>query len=234
MNAGRVIGTLALVAGLEPASVAAQAPLRFEVVPRAGMLAPMREIGPAARAGGPWYLRLERADAAPAFEMEIRVSGPGSRLAARLVGLATLPADVSGFFDCYPGLACPAVLLPSAAEAAVLAAAVDVLYSPLRGVQAIRPFAALGVGVKRYRITWPDAAVLVRGGEHSESTPTVRAGAGVEFAVLGQSVRAEVADWWSPEGRKISEDPGLPGLSAPRRRAQHDIAVSLGWRLLRF
>lgn len=232
-NAARSLIALAALPIL-PVESLAQTPDRFAIVTRAGVYAPTRDIGPAAPAGGPWYLRLEQADAAPAFELELSAKLPGDHFATRLVGLATLPADVSGFFDCYPGLACPAVLLPSDAEMGVLAAALDVLYSPMRADRPIRPFAMVGAGIKQYRFSWPDAAVLVTSGDHAETAATLRAGVGIEFDLAGQSIRAELADWWSARGSKIGDDPGIQGLSAPRRRAQHDITLSIGWRLVRF
>lgn len=236
MNVRSVLGPVIFAGAFlpVPALVGGQTPARFEVVPRLGVYAPTREVGPAAHAAGPWYLRLERIDAAPAFELEGRVTWPGAHFATRLVGLATLPANVSGFFDCYPGLACPAILLPSDAEAMVLAAALDVVVSPLDPGGSVRPFAFAGFGVKRYRFEWSDAATFVMGGKEAESGLTLRAGVGAELQVWRQSFRVEVADWWSDVGPKVGEDPGILGLSAPRRHVQHDLAVSLGWRLLDF
>lgn len=230
---GRVIEVVAAGGLLFAAAARAQSPLRIEVVPRAAMYLPRNELGPAAPAGGAWFLHLERMDAAPAFEMEVRVLPAGSPLSLRLVGLATLPAEAPGFFNCYPGLACPAVLLESTAEVSVLGAAADLVWSPLGAASPVRPFLLLGAGVKRYHYSWPAPAVLVEAGEDAESAFAAHAGAGLEFAVLGQSIRVEVADWWSGEGAAIGDDPGVAGFSAPRRRQQHDVAVSIGWRLLR-
>jgi len=219
---------------LAPGAARAQSPVRIDVVPRAAVFAPRNELGGVAQAGGPWYLRLGRADASPALELEASIRLPALPFSFRLVGLASLPADVSGIFDCYPGLACPAVLLESAAEVRVLGAVADLVWRPLPLVAPVRPFLVLGAGVKQYRYSWPAPEVLVEAGEHAASSFTAHAGAGIEFGVLGQSFRVEAADWWSGEGAAIGEDPGLPGFGAPRRRPQHDLVIGIGWRMFRF
>jgi len=219
---------------LAPGAARAQSPVRIDVVPRAAVYAPRNELGGVAQAGGPWYLRLGRADASPAFELEASIRLPALPFSLRLVGLASLPADVSGIFDCYPGLACPAILLESAAEVRVLGAVADLVWTLLPAMAPVRPFLLLGAGVKRYRYSWPAGEVLAEGGDHAASSFTTHAGAGIEFGVLGQSFRVEAADWWSGRGREIGADPGVAGFGAPRRRPQHDIAVSVGWRMLRF
>lgn len=216
-----------------PARAPAQG-VHIDVAPRFVAYVPTSDLDGVAPAGDPWYLKLGQADAAGALEVESRLLWPSGRFAFRVFGLATLPADVSGIFDCYPGLACPAVLLRSNAEMVVLAAAVDVQYSPRHPGSAVRPYASFGVGVKRYRFSWPDADVIVLAGDHADTSPAVRAGFGVEFNFRGQSIRAEVADWWTDEGDEIRTLPGTASQLAPRRRAQHDIAVSIGWRLLSF
>jgi hypothetical protein len=219
---------------LAPGAARAQSPVRIDVVPHAAVYAPRNELGGVAQAGGPWYLRLGRADAAPAFELEAGIRFPVLPFSLRLVGLASLPADVSGTFDCYPGLACPAILLESAAEVRVLGAVADLVWMPLPAVAPVRPFLLLGAGVKQYRYSWPAAVALVEAGKHTASSFAAHAGAGIEFGVLGQSFRVEAADWWSGEGAAIGEDPDLPGFGAPRRRPQHDLVLGIGWRMLRF
>lgn len=229
------VGLLA-VAGLFGLAAAAsgQAPIRLEIIARAGLYAPTSAVGPAAPATGPWYLRLEQVEAAPVLEVEFRSTWPGSRFGLRLVGLVTGRADAAGVFDCYPGLACPAVLLESDAEAMVIAVAADVLYHASPAARRLRPFLLAGAGVKRYRFRWPAAVVIVPAGDHAESALALHAGAGVEVGIGGLSMRVELADWWSGEGPDIGVDPGVPSVRAPRRRAQHDVTLNIGVRLFRF
>jgi len=229
---GRALIVTALLAA--PAMARAQSPVRIDVIARAAAYVPGGRLGGVARAGGPWYVRLDRADAAPAFELQASIRLPAWPVSLRVVGLASLPADVDGIFDCYPGLACPAILLESAAEVRVLGAVADLVWAPLAAVAPVRPFLALGAGVKQYRFSWPAPEVLVESGRHTESAFAAHAAVGIELGLIGQVFRIEAADWWTGRGAPIGDDPDLTGFAAPRRRAQHDLVVGIGWRMLRF
>lgn len=226
-----VIPAIAALAG--PVVVTGQSP-EFDLTPRFAAYTRTSEIGPVTLATHPWYLDLEQIDPTGAFELEARLRWPQSHFAFRLVVLATLPADVSGTFRCSPGFACPDVLLTSDADAQVLGAALDAQYSFVDPGRTVQPFVALGGGIKHYRFSWPDATVIVTSGNHSDTAPVLRLGAGLEFRFRGQSIRAEVADWWTGEGDEIGTLPGNASQLPPRRQAQHDIAASIGWRLLSF
>jgi hypothetical protein len=154
-------------------------------------------------------------------------------VSTRVSGLFVLPSNVAGEFRCGPGQACPDVLLPVEADASVLAVVADVMVSPFPAHR-VRPYTALGAGLKRYAFSWPDAPAMVQAGEHTETALTLRAGLGVEVDLAATRLHAEVADVWSGRGPVVASDPqGRPGAGL-RRRAQHDIALSLGVQLLRF
>jgi hypothetical protein len=124
------------------------------------------------------------------------------------------------------------VLLTTTAEAIIWAGVADILLTPFTW-SAVSPFVALGAGFKRYEFSRPEPAVLVEAGEYAESAIALHVGVGVEASLLGAPLRLEVSDYWSGEGR------GLRGtfpdqVSEPRRKAQHDLAISLGWSILRF
>jgi hypothetical protein len=144
-----------------------------------------------------------------------------------------MPAEASGFFECYPGVACPAVLLPSTAEIDLMAGMADVVYTPFVGHRA-RPYAMLGAGLRRYHIEWPEAAVLVDEGSRSETTIAFHAGVGMEIDVPIGSVRAELAAYRSPRGAALDPPAGVGGSAAAGRRTQHDVAMTIGWRVFRF
>ena len=227
---------------LLPAAAAGQQDWRIEIMPRVGVYSPQSELGTTAVAEGPWNLRLGRLEAVPAFELLAQVGLPGGRWAVRASALATTASKATGYFDCGPGFACPSVLLPSKAATTVLAGVLDLVVAPFERGGAVRPFALLGAGAKRYAYTWQDAVVLVPGGHDTETTLAVHAGVGVDVDLLGAPLRLEVADYWSPRGRSIGKlPPGTtdidrsPGLTyLPRREAQHDLVIVLGYRLALF
>jgi hypothetical protein len=217
---------------LAPAAGAAQSGVRIELTPRVGYYAPQDRVGAVAPAGRIWYVELERIEPTASLEASARISWAGSPLSARVHGLVALPSDVSGRFTCYPGLACPEVLMLTTAEATIWAAVADMVFSPLES-SPMRPFLALGAGVKRYSFSWPDAAVLVEAGTYSENGVALHAGVGLEVSLAGAPLRLEVSDYWSPEGRGL-RGPDPDQVAEPRRSAQHDLAVSLGWSVIRF
>jgi hypothetical protein len=233
MRITRASLALFLVVMSSPASLSAQTGSRVRIVPHVGWSVPLNELGAVAPAGSAWYLRLGKMDATLALGTTVEVQWPSSRFNLRLAGAAALESEASGFFDCYPGLACPAVLLRGHADVRSLAATADLLYSP-RGRGGLRPFAILGAGLRRYSFDWPAPPVLVAAGSHSETTPAVRAGLGLAADLLGGSFRVELTDLWSPVGQRIRPGGGAGQLSAPGRRGQHDLQVILGWALLRF
>jgi len=223
---------LAGVLALVPALSQAQERVRFlEITPRAGLYAPTRDIGPAAPGEGPWYLQLEQVDPSLTIELSAQARWPSARVQTRISGLHALPSSVSGEFQCGPGQVCPSVLLPVHAEVSVLAAVADIIVSPFAG-QRVRPYTALGAGIKRYGFSWGDAPVFMTAGSHSETSFTLHAGIGVEVVIGANHFRVEIADYWSGRGPVVA--PAGAGIDALRRGAQHDLGFSLGWRLLRF
>ena len=224
---------LAATLALVPALSQAQERIRFDITPRAGLYAPARDIGAVAPGEGPWYLHLEQADPALTLELSAQARWPGSAVQTRISGLYALPSSVSGQFLCGPGQACPSVLLPVDADVSVLAAVADLVVSPLAGDR-VRPYTVLGAGIKRYGFRWGDAPVFMTSGDHRETSFTLHAGAGVEVGVGANHFRVEIADFWSGRGPVVISDPRGSGDGGLRRRTQHDIAVSLGWQLVRF
>jgi len=124
------------------------------------------------------------------------------------------------------------VLLESSADVSVVAGLADVVWSP-RIDAGVRPYALAGFGLKRYAYEWPDAATLVGAGSHSETGAALHLGVGATFDLFGGSFRAEAGDIWSGQGSELGTATG-GGADLPRRNAQHDISVTLGWRVLRF
>jgi hypothetical protein len=224
---------IAGLVSLIPAVLQAQERVRFDISPRAGLYVPTGAIGPAARGAGPWYLRLDQADPSLTVELSAQARWPGARVQTRVSGLYALPSSVPGEFQCSPGQACPAVLLPVDAEVSVIAAVADVIVSPMAG-ERVQPYAALGAGVKRYGYSWDDAMVFMTAGAHSETSFTLHAGLGVEVGVGANHFRLEIGDFWNGRGPVVASGTNGTSMIALRRRAQHDIGVSLGYQLLRF
>ncbi|MGH7470517.1 MAG: hypothetical protein ACRENP_21435 [Longimicrobiales bacterium] len=176
-----------------------------------------------------------------AFEIAWDAVWPSKRVNTRLVGLAALPVRTSGFFNCYPELACPANLL-RAQQARVSAQMVllDFVYSPVSPGATARPYALLGAGFKRYHYAWPNAITAIDAGTDIELTPALNAGLGIALEVLGASLRAEIADYWTPSSdhadryRILASSSASRATNPLRRFAQHDLSASLGWQILRF
>lgn len=224
---------LVAVALAATAPAQAQSPVHFEVTPHFGVYSPLNAMGAAAVANSAWYIRLDRMDAAPMFELSAEVGWPSRTVSTRARGMVTLPAEATGMFECYPGLACPSVLLPATASIDVMAAMVDVVYSPF-AASSVRPYAMLGTGLRRYHIEWPAAAVLIDEGVRTETTLAVHAGIGTEVDVPIGSLRVELAAYRSPRGDLLVPPPGTGGFAAEGRRAQNDVAMTIGWQILRF
>ncbi len=213
---------------------------RFELSPQFGVQVPMNPIGPAAPTETAWYLDLERPDAAPSFGVTASVTWPGRWVGARVSAGYTLPSDVHGIFNCYPGLACPSILLESDANVESLTLIVDALLYPLARFAKVRPYIVTGLGVRRFRYEWPEAFTFVTAGSHAETRPVVNGGLGVAVDLLGASLHLELTDAWSPEGdgaggfRLQTAGPVSHHPQDLPSRAQHVIGVSLGVRVLRF
>ncbi len=231
MTTKRTFLLVALTAWLIPQSTTSQIAPRVAFVPVAGWYAPQRAVGPAAPAASTWYLRLDRIEPTPFAGASLEITWPTSRIGARLIGFATIPSGASGIFDCYPGMACPAVFLASEADVTIVTALADLLLSPVQADAVVRPYAVLGGGLKYYRYAWPDVGAGIEAGKHNESTPALHAGLGLAFELLGGSFRTEVTDSWSRKGEVISPATLSSSVSGPRRNTQHDLVVSLGWRL---
>ena len=230
MKCLNAVGVLLVV--LSARQVVAQSPVRFDVTPRVGYYAGLSELGLAAPAGESWLLSLERKEPTMSLEMSARLGLPSSRLSARLLGMVALPSETHGEFTCHPGAACPAVFLEADALVTVWSAVADLMYAPFSREARARPFALLGAGVKRYNYSWSEPATLVQAGHYSESGFALHAGLGLELDVIGVPIRVEASDYWSPEGKVLA--PGRNGAPDVRRAGQHDLSITLGWRLLRF
>src|SRR5512134_1613630 len=94
-----------------PQWLAAQDRGRVRIVPQVGWLAPLNELGAVAPTGTAWYLHLGKSDPTLALGTTVEIRWPTSHVNLRVSGLAALQSDAPGFFNCYPGLACPAILL---------------------------------------------------------------------------------------------------------------------------
>ena len=217
-----------------PAPLVAQSAAGIEVIPHVGVYAPLRDFGPAAPATGPWFLQLEQMEPAVSLGASLQVNWPSTRLGTRITGLATLESTASGVFNCYPGLACPSVLLPSEADISVFAALGDLLFSPLGTQGGVSPYVILGAGAKHNRFSWPDAAVLVEAGSYHTTLFGLHGGLGVTIPLGRSALRAEISDLWSPWGDRIAPENALSGARSTRGRPLHDLSVILGWSLLRF
>jgi len=226
-----VVAGVLLLAGW-PA--AAQSGARFEVAPRLGYLVPLEELGPVAPADGAWYLELQRPDPAPLVGGTARMIWPAAGLAAGVQGWYALASDVAGRFDCYPDIACPAVLLePASARTRVWATGIELQFSPLSAAAALRPFLIGGAGVLGHEYSWTEAPTLVGGGQHAERALALQGGLGLELDLFGAPLRLQATDYWTGEGdRLVGATLDQAGLL--RRAAQHDLNISLGWQLVRF
>ena len=229
MKCLRIVGVLAV---LSAQSVVAQSTVRFDVTPRVGYYAGLKELGTAAPAGESWLLSLDRKEPTMSLEMSARLAFPSSRVSARLLGLIALPSEAHGEFTCHPGTACPAVFLGANAQVTVWSAVADLMYSPFSRESRARPFALLGAGLKRYSFSWGEPSTLVQAGNYTESGLALHAGLGLELDVIGVPIRVEASDYWSPEGKLLAA--GRNGAPDARRAAQHDLSFTLGWTLLRF
>ena len=212
--------------------LSAQGAPKYELVVSAGLHIPVNPIGPAAQASPAWYLDLERVDPALALSASARVNWSKS-VATRFALQWVVPSRAEGMFRCRPGTACPDVLLPTSADVSVQTAMLDIIVTPLHVHPSVRPYVALGGGIRRDHYEWRNAAVLVEGGEHSTSSMAFRAGLGVDVAVFGSALRLEIEDLRRPSGAFIYDSPS-GDLPSPRPRGQHDIGLTLGWRLLSF
>ena len=205
----------------------------FELTARAGVLFAGGTRGPVAPAAPGWLLELAAADATPAVELAATLPIPSRSFSVRVLGMATRSATAEGRFTCYPGLACPALLMETKADVSLRAAVADVLLRPT-SVLGLEPFVALGAGVKQFRYDWPAASNFVQAGDNTETLYGVHAGAGFSFGLFGGRFEAEVADYWNAEGRAFGVGEADPSNLGTRHKSEHDVAVSLGWRLLRF
>lgn len=251
----------AVMAGLALAVQAAGAlsqGLRVEVSPEVGWYAALEELGNTAPTVGVWYLRLGKMEPAASLGGGIRLSSPSSPFSGRVSGFTTVNAKADANLDCYPGIACPAVIIDAdAADVSILAAMADVLYAPMRG--RVQPHLVLGAGFKHYDYSWdmpqlaapamPDYACLAMGicpiswdksenagdrRRYSETTPALRAGLGLTLELGSSALRVEVSDIWSPRGPDIGPGNVTGARSVRGRNPQHDLLASISWSLLRF
>ena len=229
---------IALLPTLVAAPAIGQTVSRVTLTPLAGWHAPLRALGPSADTNQGRYLNLDRAEAAPSFGLSAEIALPLQQFTARLSAATAMTSSVSGSFDCYPLSVCASILLNTTAEVRSVAAMASLVYSPLHSSSSFRPFVIAGAGYKRYNFSWPDAATFVNAGEYAETTATFQAGLGAAFDLLGATFRAEVIDNFTPEGSAMRSDFGPESLALvtelPRRNAQHDMLLNLGWQVFRF
>ncbi len=203
----------------------------FEITPRIAYFVPRSALGTVTRVSDVVVATFGRAGTSVGFEASGQVSFPGRHLSTRIMGLTTLPADVSGTFSCLPPLPCLALFIPARADLRVTAGVLDMVYSPANG--SMRPYGVLGAGLKHYSFRWKQDA---QGGmaDFASNAPAAHVGAGIELNALSALIRLELADYWSPAGPDITPPPGSSAWSVPGRRAQHDLTFSAGYRLFRF
>jgi len=210
-----------------------QSSVELELTPQAGYLIPLNALGAAAPTDEVWYLRLDRMRGTPTFGAVAQLSWPGAHAGVRVHGVYALESDVPGNFSCYPGLACPSVLLNTTARVSVWGAAADFMLAPLPRDGVLRPYLLAGAGLRIYQFSWPAAAVLVQAGDHVERALMLHGGIGLELDVAGAPLWLEVSDYWTREGDRLG-GPELDQVDPARRAAQHDLSLTVGWRLLRF
>lgn len=227
------IRSLAVAFAAVPINAAAQSPPRFEITPQVGYFAPQEQLGGIARVGNASVVRLNRVDPGVVLIATGQTTWPSARLRTRITAMLTSSLDVGGEIVCMPGQLCLAVFRGTRAHVRVAAAVVDAVYVPIdHGVA--RPYVLLGAGLKRYAFSWSPDDPLLRGANHVDHALAVHSGIGLELDVLGASIRAELSDFWTPKaGTIVPAEPAI-AESVPGRRAQHDLSVSVGYRLFRF
>lgn len=221
-----------VLAAVVSGTVTAQDVHRVEVVAGLGVYAPARSIG-AAAPSGVWYLDVAQPGSGAAIDVSALFAWPGSALRTRIAGMAMLPVHAGGRMVCYPGVECPLALMAEPdVEVSVMAAVVDIVFTPFHASNAVRPYAAIGVGLKHQRVSWtqnpPPAS-----GTHAETPATVHLGVGLGTRIMGIEVRAEVSDYWTGkrDGLALQADPQQS--VSPDRPARHDLMFAVGVRLFR-
>jgi hypothetical protein len=222
---------LLLMGALFGSPVHSVAQVRFGLTPRLGWYVPLRQAGAVAPVNETWFLQLERIDPSVSFELSADVMSR-SGVGVRVMGLVTAPVTAKGAFNCYPGVPCPAILSDTEADVQVATLLADLVYAPFAGSAAVRPYAALGAGVRRFHASYPNLAALIEADSRTEHALALHAALGAEFELFGAVLRAEVADYYS--SNRIAPPEGSQAEQSPKRIAQHDLGISLGWRLLRF
>ena len=107
-----------------------------------------------------------------------------------LVTYATA-ADVEGnWVPCDPGFACPEILLPVDGSASRLQATAGVELPILTRAGPARPYASVGIGLRRYGISWasigdPGDSFRLAAGSYGETDLLVRFGLGVGVSLGG-------------------------------------------------
>lgn len=102
------------------------------------------------------------------------------------------------------------------------------------GDERLRPFASMGLGVKRYTFDWNSVRDLLPAGEVTLTDLALQFGAGAEWAWRGVSVVAELEDyatWFGPDRNHGLQRPGdsdEPIQPESDSRLIHDLSVSLG------
>lgn len=216
-----------------PLPLQAQSPIRLEITPHVGYFAPRDDIGAVMRVSDANVLVLRRIDPGPSIGATAELTWPTEVVRTRVTGLVTASRDADGEFTCMTNVPCLAIFIGANASARIAAAVADVVVGP-RGSALVRPYALFGAGVKRYSFSWDVASPSPVGGSHAENVLAVHGGIGIEWDVLGSTIRAEVSDYWSPAAGDIQPAEGSGALAVAGRQAQHDISITIGYQLFRF
>ncbi|MBI4545809.1 MAG: hypothetical protein HY703_11480 [Gemmatimonadetes bacterium] len=222
----------------------AQAPWRVHVAPRAAVIMTANQLGRGPRLDDGNFLRFGRVGPVVALGISSRVAREGSAWAGRLTLLRALSSEMTATWDCTgssrpeASVFCPDILIQPEATVAIGAATAGVLYSPPGWHGWVRPFAGLGVGLKRYTFQWQGADGAWGGfsaGSDTHTSFTAQFGLGAEWAWKRMTVVAELEDYLSRSAAMAEQAGGLgrPGGPAPHRSSAgrhlvHDLALSIG------
>lgn len=226
-----LMGVVFFLAPSEPG--VAQTSSTWELIPQIGLYFPMTDVGAVATASSARYLRVGQIQPTLSFGLAAEFPFPSDRLTTNFRALATLPSDAPGSFDCFPpDRACELVLIQSKARFMVIAAMADVLFRPFSPRHSVLPFTVVGLGLKHDRFSWPTRGSWVEAGNHTDTSFSLHWGIGCDFDFWRFPFRVELSDYWTPAGDRLFLPDGEIDLST-RRKAQHDLTVTLGWRLNR-
>lgn len=227
------IWLLVLIVVLLPSRADAQGRARFAFAPYVGGIAPGESRGFVARVGEADALFIDRIDPGVVLGATADLWWPSSRVRTRITGLVTPPLDADGHFACMTDQPCLASFIGADASARIAAAVVDAVVN-LFETDPVKPYAILGAGIKRYSFSWDTPNPSTSDGSQAENALAIHAAVGFEWQMWGSMIHLEVSDYWSPSADRIEPAPGSGGVAVPGRRAQHDLSITVGYRLFRF